>query len=190
MKLGIMLSGTGSTYSAIDQAIQDGQIKAEIAHVISSKPNAKGLVYAKKQGHNNTVIDPKDPDHHDLINELWKKEQPDLIVMAGYMHLWNLAPEFECKVINIHPSLIPAFSGKGMYGMNVHRAAIEKGVKFSGCTVHLVDSKYDHGCILDQRCVPVESTDTAATLAAKIGPIEKSLLIQVIASWGSFQHEK
>jgi phosphoribosylglycinamide formyltransferase-1 len=187
MKLGIMLSGRGSTYEAIHQAILNKSLTADISHVLSSNPNAAGLKYAQLNGHTNSLVDPKKDNHHDFLNDFWSNQNIDLIVMAGYVHFWKLSPELQQKTINLHPSLIPAFSGKGMYGMHVHRAVIEKGVKFSGCTVHLVDGAYDHGEILDQRCIAVESTDTAETLAAKIGPLEKSLLIQVISNWGK-QH--
>jgi len=187
MKLGIMLSGRGSTYEAIHQAILKKQLKAEIIHVVSSNLNAKGLIYAQDHQHAHSVIDTKSEFQHEKLNQLWLSKNVDLIVMAGYMHFWNLAPELEGKVINLHPSLIPAFSGKGMFGMHVHKAVIEKGVKFSGCTVHLVDREYDHGRILDQRCIAVESTDSPESLAAKIGPLEKSLLIQVISAWNSYR---
>lgn len=182
-----MLSGRGSTYEAIHQAILNKCLDAEIYHVISSKESAKGLIYAQEHGHANSVIDPKDPKHHNILNEFWANQNVDLIVMAGYMHFWDISPDLQEKTINLHPSLIPAFCGKGMYGMHVHRAVIEKGVKFSGCTVHLVDGHFDHGKILDQRCIAVESTDTAETLAAKIGPLEKSLLIQVISNWSKYR---
>lgn len=181
-----MLSGRGSTYEAIHQAILNKSLNAEIYHVISSKAKAAGLQYAQQHGHANSVIDPKSQNHHDFLNDFWSRQNIDLIVMAGYMHFWKISPALQKKTINLHPSLIPAFSGKGMYGMHVHRAVIEKGVKFSGCTVHLVDDVYDHGRILDQRCIAVESTDTAESLAAKIGPLEKSLLIQVISNWDKY----
>ena len=183
MRLGIMLSGRGSTYEAIHQAIIDKKLDAEIQHVISSKASATGLSFAKKVGHSNSMIDPKDPEHHEQLNRFWEESNIDLIVMAGYMHFWNISKSLQVKTINLHPSLIPAFTGKGMYGMNVHRAVIKKGVKFSGCTVHLVDGEYDHGRILDQRCIPVECRDTPEILSAKLGPLEKSLLIQVISNW-------
>ena len=184
MNIAILLSGAGSTYAAISNAIEEQSIPdANIVRVISSRPDAGGLLLARKRGHAELVIDPKDPQHHQIINDQLDGDQVELVVLAGYMHLWKLAPQFTDKVINVHPSLIPAFCGKGMYGDHVHRAVIAKGVKFSGCTVHLVDDEYDHGKILEQRTVPVESSDTPNSLAAKIGATEKALLIEVIASW-------
>jgi formyltetrahydrofolate-dependent phosphoribosylglycinamide formyltransferase len=184
MNIGIMLSGTGSTYAAIAQAIQEQRIpEAKIVRVISSKASAKGLDIAQRHGHPSTLVDVKSPDHHKFICDQFTDDKVDLVVMAGYMHLWELDDRFSNKVINIHPSLIPAFCGKGMYGHHVHRAVIAKGCQFSGCTVHLVDGEYDHGKILEQRVVAVESSDTPDSLASKIGPLEKSALIEVIAQW-------
>lgn len=184
MNIGIMLSGTGSTYAAIAKAIAEQRIpQGVVKRVISSKATAGGLDIAREHQHPSTVIDVKDPSHHQQICQQFADDQIDLVVMAGYMHLWNLDQRFENKVINIHPSLIPAFCGKGMYGHHVHKAVIAKGCRFSGCTVHLVDGEYDHGKILEQRIVAVESTDTPEILASKIGLLEKSLLIEVIANW-------
>jgi phosphoribosylglycinamide formyltransferase 1 len=187
MKIGIMLSGTGSTYAAIAKAIDDGRIpKAQIVRVISSKAQAGGLKIAEQYGHPVTVISTQSPEHHQQISDAFIHAGVDLIVMAGYMNLWQLDHRLEGKVINIHPSLIPAFCGKGMYGHHVHEAVIAKGVRFSGCTVHLVDREYDHGQILEQRVVSVESNESAESLATKIGITEKSLLINVIANWKNY----
>ena len=186
MNIGIMLSGAGSTYAAIANAIIEGRIpNAKIVKVISSS-KAGGLVLANEFGHSNVVVPSSSPDHHQLISDIFLRDGVDLVVMAGYKKLWHLDKKLEGKVINIHPSLIPAFCGKGMYGHKVHEAVIAKGVRFSGCTVHLVDSEYDHGQILEQRVVAVESNESADSLAAKIGLSEKSLLIHVIAHWKNY----
>lgn len=187
MKIGVMLSGSGSTYRTIADAILDGRINGEIVRVISSKANAGGVKHAEELGHPVTVVDIKSADHHEQIAQTFIKDEVDLIVMAGYMHLWKLPTELECKTINVHPALIPAFCGKGMYGHHVHKAVVESGVKFSGCTVHLVDSEYDHGRILDQRVVPVECCDTADTLTARVQLAEKALLLQVISKWNLYR---
>lgn len=187
-RIAVMLSGSGSTYAAIATAVAEGRIAdAEIVRVISSKAQAQGVQRAKANGHPVTVVDVKDPQHHQAIDRRLLEDEVDLVVMAGYMHLWKLHPDLEGRVINVHPSLIPAFSGQGMYGMRVHRSVIEKGVKFSGCTVHLVDPEYDNGRILDQRIVPVECSDSADTLAAKVQAVEKSLLVNVIHRWETYR---
>ncbi|MBF0196746.1 MAG: phosphoribosylglycinamide formyltransferase [Planctomycetes bacterium] len=183
MKLAIMLSGTGTTYGAIANAINQGRIKAQVDIVIASKKTAGGIDIARDNGHEVKVINPREQIYHDELNELFTQRNIDLVVMAGFMHLWELSPKWEERTINIHPALIPAFCGQGMYGHHVHKAAIEKGVKFSGCTVHKVDRYYDHGKILEQRMVSVESQDTPESLAAKVGLTEKSLLLHVIANW-------
>lgn len=187
LDIAIMLSGTGSTYQWIAQAIQEQRLNANIKLVVSSNANAGGVSLAKTNGHRTHVIDPKSDSHHDELNHLFQSEKVDLIVLAGYMHLWKLALSLQDKTINVHPSLIPAFCGKGMYGHYVHRAVIDKGVKFSGCTVHLVDGEYDHGSILEQRVVAVESTDTAKSLSQKVQILEKSLLLHVIQNWNYYQ---
>ncbi len=182
-----MLSGTGTTYQYISKAIQNKLLDAEIDLVVSSKEHAGGAQYARENNHRVEIINPKDENHHEQLNQLFAKEKPDLIVLAGYMHLWKLSPECEKKTINVHPSLIPAFSGKGMYGHHVHEAVIRAGVKFSGCTIHLVDSIYDHGKILEQSVVRVQSLDTADTLAARIQLCEKALLLDVIGQWNNIK---
>src|SRR5690606_21183809 len=92
----------------------------------------------------------------------------DLVTLAGFLARVDIPPDFVLRVMNIHPSLIPAFCGKGMYGHHVHEAVLARGCKVSGCTVHFADSEYDHGPIITQKCVPVESTDTPSTLAARV----------------------
>ena len=169
MNVAILLSGAGSTYAAISNAIEGQSIPdAEIVRVVSSRPDAGGLMLAREKGHAELVIDPKDPEHHQIINDQLNRDKVDLVVLAGYMHLWKLAPQFNDKVINVHPSLIPAFCGKGMYGAHVHRAVIAKGVKFSGCTVHYVRHDMDVGPIICQAVVPIHVDDDADALAARI----------------------
>jgi phosphoribosylglycinamide formyltransferase 1 len=187
VKLAIMLSGTGTTYQTISKAIEDGALNAKINLVVSSKESAGGVTYAREKGHRVEVVNTKETNHHEELNELFAKENPDLIVLAGYMHLWKLSKELENKTINIHPSLIPAFSGKGMYGDHVHRAVIESGVKYSGCTIHKVDGIYDHGKILEQSAVRVQLLDTPETLAARVQQCEKALLLEVISRWEYFK---
>jgi len=188
VKTAVMLSGTGSTYATIANAIEDGRLPGvEVELVISSKANAGGVDKAQSFGHAVHVIDPKNPNFHQELNSRLESMGVDLIVLAGFMHLWKLSPQLEGKVINTHPSLIPAFCGKGMYGHHVHQAVIERGAKVSGCTVHLVDGAYDHGRILEQRVVNVESVDNPDTLAEKVQVAEKALLLHVIRNWPQYR---
>ncbi len=187
LRIGILLSGSGTTYEYLAQAIAEGRINGEICRVISSKAIGGGVERAKKWGHPLSICRPKDENHHQAIADILREDRVDLVVMAGWMHLWKLPSDFQNKTINVHPSLIPAFCGHGMYGHHVHEAVIEKGVKFSGCTVHLVDGEYDRGPILDQRVVNVESGDSPETLAARVQMVEKSLLVHIIRQWHTYR---
>lgn len=183
LRLGILISGEGTTYAAIAAAAGDGRIAARIARVISSRADAGGVARALSLGHPVTVVDPKDPAHHRAVADVLAADGVDLVIMAGWLHLWKIPPEWVGRTINTHPALIPAFSGRGFYGRRVHEAVMASGARISGCTVHAVDGEYDHGPILEQRAVPVEWSDSPESLAAKVQAIEKSLLIHVIQQW-------
>ena len=167
-KLGILLSGRGSNFEAIADSIKAGKLHAEIAIVISNRADAPGLESAKRRGLNAQLIPSKgrvrEEHDADVIMAL-KHAQVDLICLAGYMRL--LSPEFirafPNRIINIHPSLLPAFPG-----MDAQRQALEYGVKVTGCTVHFVDEHLDHGAIILQKTVPVLDGDDVHTLSARI----------------------
>jgi len=169
VKLGILLSGRGSNFLAIADSIAAGRIRnAEIAVVISNKPYAPGIVAAEEHGLNAHVIQSKGlsrADHDKQIVACLREHNVDLICLAGYMRL--LSPEFIAaypqRVLNIHPSLLPAFPG-----LDAQRQALEYGVKISGCTVHFVDEELDHGAIIAQKIVPVLPDDDEETLSARI----------------------
>lgn len=169
MKIGILISGRGSNMVAILEAVQNGKIpSSEVAVVISDKASAAGLEKAKKRGVETVVIARKGRtrEEHDaeIIAEL-KKRNVEIICLAGYMRLLSkeFIQTFPDKIVNIHPSLLPAFPG-----LDAQKQAIEYGVKISGCTVHFVDEDLDHGAIILQKAVEVADTDTAETLSAKI----------------------
>lgn len=167
-KLGILLSGRGSNFEAIADSIKAGKLHAEIAIVISNRADAPGLESAKRRGLNAQLIPSKgrvrEEHDADVIMAL-KHAQVDLICLAGYMRL--LSPEFirafPNRIINIHPSLLPAFPG-----MDAQKQALEYGVKVTGCTVHFVDEHLDHGAIILQKTVPVLDGDDVHTLSARI----------------------
>jgi phosphoribosylglycinamide formyltransferase 1 len=167
-KLGILLSGRGSNFEAIADSIKAGKLHAEIAIVISNRADAPGLESAKRRGLNAQLIPSKgrvrEEHDADVIMAL-KHAQVDLICLAGYMRL--LSPEFirafPSRIINIHPSLLPAFPG-----MDAQKQALEYGVKVTGCTVHFVDEHLDHGAIILQKTVPVLDGDDVHTLSARI----------------------
>ncbi len=167
-KLGILLSGRGSNFEAIADSIKAGKLHAEIAIVISNRADAPGLESAKRRGLNAQLIPSKgrvrEEHDADVIMAL-HHAQVDLICLAGYMRL--LSPEFirafPNRIINIHPSLLPAFPG-----MDAQKQALEYGVKITGCTVHLVDEHLDNGPIILQKMVPVLDGDDVHTLSARI----------------------
>jgi phosphoribosylglycinamide formyltransferase-1 len=167
-RLGILLSGRGSNFEAIARNIRDGNLEAEIAVVISNVPSAPGLARAREMGLTAVAIPSKgiSREEHDrrAIEEL-RRHEVDLVCLAGYMRLLSPAfvEAFRGRILNIHPSLLPAFPG-----LHAQKQALDYGVKVTGCTVHLVDEGLDSGPILLQAAVPVEPGDTEETLAARI----------------------
>jgi phosphoribosylglycinamide formyltransferase-1 len=180
-RLGILISGRGSNFLAIADAIAAGRLDAEIAVVISNRADAPGIAAARERGLNTRVLPSKGLDREaydsQLATEL-EKNRVDLICLAGYMRL--LSPSFirrfPMRILNIHPSLLPAFPG-----LAVQQKAIDYGVKFSGCTVHFVDEDLDAGPIIKQAVVPVLDNDTAETLAARILKEEHRIYSEAIA---------
>jgi phosphoribosylglycinamide formyltransferase 1 len=167
-KLGILLSGRGSNFEAIADSIQAGRLPAEIAIVISNRADAPGLESAKRRGLNARLVPSKGrvrEEHDAEVVAALKEAKVDLVCLAGYMRL--LSPEFvrafPNRIINIHPSLLPAFPG-----LEAQKQAIEYGAKVSGCTVHFVDEHLDHGPIILQKTVPVLETDDEHSLAERI----------------------
>ena len=185
-KIAVLISGGGSNLLSIINQIEEGNINAKIHCVISDRESAKGLLKAKEKGIDTFVISKKKygTKTSEKILELLR-EKVDLIVLAGYLSILDgeILKEFKNKIINIHPSLIPSFSGNGMYGIKVHEAAIKKGVKFSGCTVHFVNEDLDGGAIINQALVPVYFEDTAKTLQERILIEEHKILPEVIKAF-------
>lgn len=189
VRLGVLLSGRGSNFQAIYQAIQSGQIpQAEIGVVISSRRSAEGLAFAESHGLHSRSVSAKaypDRDAYDkVVLSHLQEAGVDLVILAGYMRLLTpvLLVPYENRILNIHPSLLPAYGGVGMTGLNVHEAVIAAGETESGCTVHLVTETVDGGPILGQARVPVAPGDTPQTLAARVLVQEHRLYPQVIAS--------
>jgi phosphoribosylglycinamide formyltransferase-1 len=181
MNIGILISGRGSNMVALVEAIKNEQIpNSEVTVVISDKPDAPGLEKANSRGVETLVIERRRRTRaeHDaeIISEL-KKRNVELVCLAGYMRL--LSPEFIAafrrKIINIHPSLLPAFPG-----LDAQRQALEYGVKFSGCTVHFVDEGLDSGAIIAQRVVRVLEDDTTEALTNRILEQEHALYIEAV----------
>ena len=175
LRIAVLVSGGGTNLQAIIDAIAAGKITdTEIAAVISNNRNAYALGRAKQAGIKDIVVSPKDFETRDVFNEnllkILQEVNPDLIVLAGYL---VVIPEividaFENRIINIHPSLIPAFCGTGYYGLKVHEAALKRGVKVVGATVHFVDKGTDTGPIIMQKAVAVQNGDTPKVLQQRV----------------------
>ena len=175
LRVGVLVSGGGTNLQAIINSLEDRTItNASIEVVISNNKKAFALERAKKYGINTAVVSPKDYTSRDWFHtELIRKIDEyklDLIVLAGFLVVLpeELIKKYRNKIINVHPSLIPAFCGKGYYGLKVHEAAIERGVKLTGATVHFVDEGTDTGPILIQKAVPVLSSDNAEQLQKRV----------------------
>jgi phosphoribosylglycinamide formyltransferase 1 len=184
LRLAVLLSGNGTTLQNLIDHIEAGTLSASIVVVISSRPDAYGLVRAKRHGLEATCISstayPDVQTYDEALNHTLDRYSPELIALAGFLRVFRYAPHYRGRVINIHPSLIPAFCGKGFYGLRVHQAALAYGVKVSGCTVHFADEEYDHGPIILQRVVPVLDRDTPERLAARIAIEERQAYPHVI----------
>ena len=167
-KLGILLSGRGSNFEAIADSVQAGRIAADIAIVISNRADAPGIESAKRRGLDARVIPSKGKvrEQHDAeVVAALQERRVDLVCLAGYMRLLSpwFVQQFPNRILNIHPSLLPAFPG-----LEAQKQAFEYGAKVSGCTVHFVDEHLDHGAIILQKSVPVLDSDDEHALAARI----------------------
>ena len=167
-RLGILLSGRGSNFEAIADNVKAGKLPAEIAIVISNRPDAAGIESARQRGLNAVVIPSKlrrREEHDAEVIAALKKANVDLVCLAGYMRLLSatFVQAFPRKILNIHPSLLPAFPG-----LDAQKQALEYGVKVTGCTVHFVDEHLDHGPIVLQSAVPVHDDDTVEALSVRI----------------------
>lgn len=172
IRIGVLISGGGRTMVNIHDLIEAGRLNAEIAVVISSRSTVKGIERSRNIGLEPVIIRTKDysgiNEFSRRIKETLDEANVDLVIQAGWLCLWMIPTEYENRVMNIHPALLPAFGGKGMWGHHVHEAVLKAGCKVSGCTVHFCTSEYDKGAIIVQRCCPVKADDDADTLAARV----------------------
>lgn len=178
--IAVLVSGGGTNLQSIIDAVEAGKINGQIKLVISNKEGAYGLERAKN--HNIRAVFEKD---EQAIIDIMKESQIDLVVLAGFLKILspNFTRAFENRIINIHPSLIPSFCGKGYYGLRVHEAAVEYGVKVSGATVHFVDENADTGPIIRQETVEVLPEDSPQDLQQRVLKIEHRILSQVVADY-------
>jgi phosphoribosylglycinamide formyltransferase-1 len=189
IRLAVLISGGGTTLTNLADRIQSGTLNAEIPLVIASRPDCGGIARAAEHGLRCEVVTRASvanvQEFSDRIFALCLEAQVDLVICAGFLALIRIPENFAGRVMNIHPSLIPAFCGKGFHGHHVHEAVLARGARVSGCTVHFVDDEYDHGPIILQYVVPVEDDDTPTSLAARVFAAECDALPQAIQLFAS-----
>ncbi|HVA46079.1 MAG TPA: phosphoribosylglycinamide formyltransferase [Pirellulales bacterium] len=172
LRLAVLISGGGTTLLNLIDKIGRGELDARIAVVVASNPQAGGLTFAAEAGIDTKVVERRaaadDAAFSRAVFDACRAADCQLVAMAGFLKFVAIPPDFEWRVVNIHPALIPAFCGLGYYGHHVHQAVLDYGAKVSGCTVHFVDNQYDHGPIILQRTVAVHDDDTAGSLAARV----------------------
>lgn len=187
LRLGVMVSGGGTNLQAIIDKIHSGElVNCEIVTVVSSRPGVYALERALKNGIPVSCISKKDfteaDEYEKALLDHFKKFKVDLVVLAGYLSMLpqSFVTEYRNKIINIHPSLIPSFCGKGYYGIIPHQKALEYGVRVTGATVHFVDFEYDSGPIILQKAVEVMDDDTPESLQKRVMQVEWELLPEAI----------
>jgi len=184
IQLAVLISGSGTTLQNLIDRIADGSLNAKIAVVIASRPGIAGIPRAQSAGLPCEIVDRKKFDSIEhfsgRIFGICSEASADLVCLAGWLSLLQIPREMHGKLMNIHPALLPAFGGAGMYGQRVHQAVLDHGCKISGCTVHFVDREYDTGPIILQRACPVLEDDTPASLAHRVFEEEKIAYPQAI----------
>lgn len=183
LRLGILVSGSGSNLQSIIDAIQRGELKSHIACVISNKEQAYGLERGRKHGLPAVFIDPKWENYDKLLLKTLQEYKVDLVVLAGYLKIIDkeLIETYKGRIINIHPSLLPKYGGKGYYGIHVHKAVIAAEEEESGATVHHVDIGIDTGATILQKKLKVYKEDTPESLQKRIlEEIEHKILVEAI----------
>lgn len=189
LKIAVLISGGGTTLRNLLERIEADKLPLEVVLVISSSQKAKGMQYAEQRDIPcqviTTIDHPEIADFSGAIFHACRQAGVELVVMGGFLKQVAVPADFQNRVMNIHPSLIPAFCGAGYYGIHVHRAVLEHGAKISGCTVHFVDDHYDHGPIIAQRAVEVVPDDTPETLAARIFTAECEIYPQMIFAYAA-----
>jgi phosphoribosylglycinamide formyltransferase-1 len=181
----VLLSGGGRSLENLCQHAGQGELACELGLVMSNKPGAFGLERARNHDIPTRVIDAERELSPEAFSEAVfcavEEARCELVVLAGFLRFLPIPERWLGRVLNIHPSLLPAFGGKGYYGDRVHAAVLERGVQFTGCSVHYVDNIYDNGPILLQRCIEVCPDDDVKSLAARVFEEEKLALPAAIA---------
>jgi phosphoribosylglycinamide formyltransferase-1 len=183
IRLAVCVSGEGTTLQNLIDRIAAGQLRAQIVHVVASRPDIGAIPRARGAGIPVSIVERSGKSleaFSSAVFEPIRSASTDLVVLGGFLCLLQIPDDYRLRIINIHPALIPSFAGKGFHGAAVHRAALEVGVKVSGCTVHFVDDTYDTGPIILQRTVMVLDDDTPESLAARVFQAECEALPEAI----------
>ena len=186
LRIAVFASGTGTNLEAILEAIEQDILKAQVALVVSNKPNAGALERASKRDIPTEIIAlqsfSSEEEFVAAVQTILSQHEVNFIALAGYLKKIpsGLIQSYRNRIVNIHPALLPAFGGPGMYGKHVHRAVLEFGARWSGATVHIVDENYDTGPIVLQKPVPVYQEDTAETLAERVLIVEHRLYVEAL----------
>ena len=183
-RVAVLLSGEGTSLENLFERIEDGTVPAEVAVVISSKTGVGGIARAERRGVPAHAVPRKQhPDvdaFNDRLHEILGAHDIDLVLLLGFLSPFQGRGKYDGRVLNVHPALVPAFSGKGYYGRRVHEAVLARGCKVSGATVHICDDEYDHGPIVLQEAVPVHEDDDAERLAARVQAAERRLVPEAV----------
>lgn len=186
LKIGVLISGGGTNLQSVIDACENKILDAEVSVVVSSSESAFGLERAKNHNIKNVYIGNKNyknlDDRNDALVKVLEESEVDLVVLAGYLSILHkdFIKTFKDKILNIHPSLIPKYSGKGHYGMKVHEGVIENSEEFSGATVHFVDENIDTGQIVLQESIRLNSNETKESLQKRVLEIEHRILVNGI----------
>lgn len=184
IRLAVCVSGGGSTLQNLIDLIRAKKLRAEIVQVVASRPRIEAIPKAEAAGIPLALANRSTKSIAEFSRSVFepiRQRKADLVVLGGFLSLIEIPSDYLGKVMNVHPSLIPAFSGKGFHGKSVHEAVIQAGVKVSGCTVHFADAAYDTGPIIVQKTVPVLDGDTPDVLAARVFKAECQALPEAIA---------
>jgi phosphoribosylglycinamide formyltransferase-1 len=184
IRLAVCVSGGGTTLQNLIDLIHNKRLRAQIVQVVASKPRIAAIDKAVAAGIPLALANRAAKSVGEFSKSVFdpiRHNKADLVVLGGFLSLIEIPPDYAGRVINVHPSLIPAFSGKGFHGSSVHKAAVETGVKVSGCTVHFADATYDSGPIILQRTVPVLDDDTPDSLGARVFQAECQALPEAIS---------
>ena len=184
IRLAVCVSGEGTTLQNLIDQIRARRLRAEIVQVVASRPRIGAIARAEAAGIPLALANRNARSRTEFsasVFEPIRHSSADLVILAGFLSLLHIPPEYKGRVLNIHPALVPAFCGEGYYGSKVHRAVLDSGVKVSGCTVHFADDTYDTGPIIVQRAVAVLDDDTVETLAARVFQEECKALPEAIA---------